>query len=124
MRTNMEDQQTQKRRLDVKAIKERMKALQEKIVAGKRENKKRQRAFSKSSLSVWEWNKQEGEYPPHSPKCGLFYEIDEATSLYSLRAHMRGRLHMTQRDGLPWTMEDQADLAELYIEDYVLDGEE
>ena len=98
-------------RVDVSRIKARIKILEKEFRAGKNECKNAQRRYSKGG-------------PPFfsHPKDYVFKEREQVTALYSLRAHFRGRLHMTKKDGKVWDMKNQESMITPYIAFYRITG--
>ena len=111
-------------KLDVPAIRARIKELEKLIRDGKLEAKQAQR----------DWGKTRKGWPPcSSPKEAVYSERDEATTLYCLLAHSRGKLHMSKRrefddktqtwSCVPFTMEEQWGRVELWVEDFALEND-
>ena len=109
-------------RVDIKAVRSRVKELETIIREGKYNQKEKQREYCRQTRDCgydqWKYWKKHGEYidpPCGNPKECVWSEREEATRLYCLLAHLRGRLHMQKI-----STQEQADLVEGVMDDYLL----
>jgi len=113
-------EQTKNVKFDVSAIKARIKVLEKTIREGKHECKAKLRAFSKNQGPAFFCH----------PKAYVWKERQEASQLYALRAHMRGKLHIKKEKILNskgewvydhWDLERQADFISAIKDDYLIE---
>lgn len=88
-------------------------------------------AYSRATKERIKKESREGKYPPSIPDAN-WANSDSLTVLYSIRAHYRGKLHMTKvvdfdEKGMkvsePWTMNDQEHLIKSRFAEFLVDEE-